>query len=81
MRISKTAGLIWQSLLMTIDLKLMERVLRAIDDEVTRLDIDLSEHQITQRFADASNRGERDPMRLRALTLGIEAPVGSPLRH
>ena len=66
---------------MAIDFHFMKRLMRSVDEEVERFGIELTPEEVARRFAFAINAGERDATRIRALTLGIDAPPVSWLFH
>lgn len=66
---------------MSVDLDFIARLMRSLDDEVEKYKIDLSKDEVARRLACAINAGERNPLRIRALTLGTEAPPVSWLIH
>ena len=66
---------------MASDILRFRELLASFEDEALCLEIYVPHEQLARRFAEAINRSERNPARLRALTLGIDAPPGSPAFH
>ncbi len=66
---------------MSVDLEFMTQLIYSLDAEVEKFNLDITQEEVARRFALAINAGERDATRIRALTLGINAPPVSWVFH